>query len=288
MTGARRAARDALAAAGLRPQKRFGQHFLCDEDVARRIVGAAELDASSVALEIGPGLGALTVPLAAICRRLYVVEIDRGLAALHRARRGVEVLEGDALALPLGELVSETNVTVVGNLPYNVATPILFRLHALRDRFPRAVVMLQREVAQRIVAGPGSRARGVLSVLLQTHASVEILFGVPSRSFEPRPRVGSTVIRLRWAPSARVDVGDDGVHRAVVHAAFGQRRKMLRNSLASFSGAHGLTPGAVEVACERAGVDPRCRAETLTLEDFGALSRAFADLVADPRGPSVA
>ena len=180
--GARREAREALAAAGLRPQKRWGQHFLCDGGVVRRIVDLAQVDADSVVIEIGPGLGALTDELARRAGRLYAVEIDRLLAdrlvERHAGDAKVRVLVGDALSLPLDELVEEPMATVVANLPYNIGTEIVFRLLDLRARFPRAVLMLQREVAERFAAKPASADWGITSVLVQTYASVRVAFGV--------------------------------------------------------------------------------------------------------------
>ncbi len=274
--GARREARDALAAAGLRPQRRFGQHFLCDPGVVRRIVETADVGPSSAVLEIGPGLGALTDTLAERAGRLYLVEIDRALAARlvdrHAERPHVTVLEGDVLELPLDALVAEPDVTVVGNLPYNISTPILFRLLALRARFPRGVLMLQREVAVRLASRPGGKDWGVLSVMVQTYGEVRVAFGVGRRSFLPPPAVESSVVVVRWSAAPRVDVGDADTHRAVVRAAFGQRRKMLRNALADEAAARGRD---VEAVLAAAGVDPRARAETLGLDDFARVARAF-------------
>ncbi len=224
--GARREAREALAAAGLRPRKRWGQHFLCDPSVARRIVDTAELGPRSVVLEIGPGLGALTEALAARAGRLYLVEIDPGLATrlaeLHAGNPRVRVVEGDVLALPLAELVCEPSVTVVANLPYNVATPVLFRLLDLRV---------------------------------------------------PRPDVDSAVVDIRWSVRPRAEVGDVELFRDVVRAAFGQRRKMLRNALAALAARRGL---AAEAVFARAAIAPTARAETLDLGAFARLARAFA------------
>ena len=275
--GVRREARDALAAAGLRPQKRWGQHFLCDPAVARRIVDAAELEPGAAVLEIGPGLGALTDELAARAAHLYLVEIDRGLAARllerHADRPHVRVLVGDVLALPLETMLEgDDDITVVANLPYNIATPVLFRLLALRRRVRRAVVMLQREVAARLAAPPGADARGALSVMMQTWAEVRVAFGVSRRSFLPPPRVDSAVAVLRLAATPRVSLRDPATYEAVVRAAFGQRRKMLRNALAALAAARGVD-GAVLFA--RAGVDPRARAETLALDDFARLADAL-------------
>ncbi len=275
--GARREAREALAAAGLRPRKRWGQHFLCDPSVARRIVDTAELGPRSVVLEIGPGLGALTEALAARAGRLYLVEIDPGLATrlaeLHAGNPRVRVVEGDVLALPLAELVCEPSVTVVANLPYNVATPVLFRLLDLRARFPRAVLMLQREVAARLAARAGSAEYGVTSVLVQAFAEVRVAFGVSRRSFLPRPDVDSALVDIRWSVGPRADVGDVELFRAVVRAAFGQRRKMLRNALAALAARRGL---AAEAVFARAAIASTARAETLDLEAFARLARAFA------------
>jgi len=275
--GARREAREALAAAGLRPRKRWGQHFLCDPAVARRIVEQAELGPRSVVLEIGPGLGALTDELAGRCGRLYLIEIDRALAQRLAARHGdnprVRVVEGDVLALPLAEIVTEPSVTVVANLPYNIATPVLFRLLDLRARLPRAVLMLQRELATRLAARPGSRDYGIASVLVQTFAEVRVAFRVSRRSFLPRPEVDSAVVDVRWSAAPRADVGDVALYRDVVRAAFGQRRKMLRNALAALAAQQGRV---AEAALERAGIAPTARAETLDLAAFARLARAFA------------
>lgn len=274
--GARREAREALAAAGLRPRKRWGQHFLCDPAVARRIVATAELDPGSVALEIGPGLGALTDELAARAGRLYLVEVDRALAERLAARFAddprVRIVAGDVLSMPLEDVVPEPAATVVANLPYNIAMPIVFRLLDARAHFPRAVLMLQREVAQRLAAAPGTAAYGVASVLVQAFADVRIAFGVSRRSFLPRPDVDSAVVDVRWTAAPRADVGDVALFRAVVRAAFGQRRKMLRNALAGLAAERAVDLAAAFATAE---IAPSARAETLDLAAFARLARAF-------------
>jgi 16S rRNA (adenine1518-N6/adenine1519-N6)-dimethyltransferase len=275
--GVRREARQALAAAGLRPRKRWGQHFLCDPAVARRIVETAELGPQAVALEVGPGLGALTDELAARTARLYLVEIDPGLVARLRVQHGdnprIRIVEGDVLTLPLPDVVREPDVTVVANLPYNIATPVLFRLLDLRARFPRAVVMLQREMALRLAARPGTSDYGVTSVLVQAFATVRVAFRVSRRSFMPRPEVDSAVVDIRWSAAPRADVPDPDLFRAVVRAAFGQRRKMLRNALAATIAGRGRSADRV---FEAAGIAPTARAETLDLAAFARLTRALA------------
>ena len=246
--GARREAHEALAAAGLRPRKRWGQHFLCDPAVAQRIVDAAALGPDSVVLEIGPGLGALTDELAARAARLYLVEIDRGLtarlAARYAERPHVRVLQGDVLTLPLDELVAEPSATVVANLPYNISTPVVFRLLELRRRFPRAILTLQREVAVRLASPPGRATYGVTSVLVQAFAEVRLRFAVSRRSFFPRPQIDSTVVELAWTAAPRVEIGDVRLFTSVVRAAFGQRRKMLRNALGGLMTGRGLSADA--------------------------------------------
>jgi 16S rRNA (adenine1518-N6/adenine1519-N6)-dimethyltransferase len=275
--GARREAREALAAAGRHPRKRWGQHFLCDRAVADRIVETAEVGPDSIVLEIGPGLGALTDQLAVRAARLYLIEIDRELATRLESRYAdnprVEVLQGDALAVPLDEIVREPSATLVANLPYNISTPLLFRFLELRRRFPRAVLMLQKEVAARIVARAGSDDYGVTSVLVQAFAGVRLAFGVSRRSFLPPPRVDSAVVDIRWSAEPRADVADVELFRQVVRAAFGKRRKMLRNALAALLAERGTTAAEVFAA---AGVEPSARAESLDLAAFAALSRAIA------------
>jgi 16S rRNA (adenine1518-N6/adenine1519-N6)-dimethyltransferase len=277
--GARRDARAALAAAHLRPHKRWGQHFLCDPGVVRRIVETAALASDASVLEIGPGLGALTDALAARAGRLHLVEIDRGLAARlterYADRPHVRVIVGDVLTLPLDTIVDAPETTVVANLPYNITTPILFRLLELRRRFPRAVVMMQREVATRLAARPGGKAWGVLPALVQTFAEVRVAFRVSPHAFLPPPKVESAVVEIRWSAAARVDVGDVDGYRAVVRAAFGQRRKTLRNALGALARDRGLDAGALGAAFARAGVDPGTRAERLSTADFARLARAL-------------
>ena len=290
--GARREAHEALAAAGLRPRKRWGQHFLCDPAVARRIVEAAALGPDSVVLEIGPGLGALTDELAARAARLYLVEIDRVLSARLTARYAershVRVLEGDALTLPLDQLVAEPLVTVVGNLPYNISTPVVFRLLALRERFPRAVLMLQREVAERLASPPGRATYGVTSLLVQAFAEVQLRFNVSRRSFFPRPQVDSTVVELAWQAAPRAEIGDVALFTAVVRAAFGQRRKMLRNALGGLVGSRGLSSDAMRALYARAGIEATARAEQLDLAAFGRLARALHEAPLAAAGPGQA
>jgi 16S rRNA (adenine1518-N6/adenine1519-N6)-dimethyltransferase len=257
-------------------KKRFGQHFL-EPAWVTRLLDAVEPSPSETFLEIGPGRGALTAPLAARVGRLIAIEIDRDLARALRAKLPphVQLVEADVLTVDLAELLSRESkpARVVGNLPYNVASPILFRLlHAadegrtIRD----ATVMLQKEVADRVAAQPGSGDYGALGIQVGLLADVDRVMTLPPGAFRPPPKVTSAVVRLRFRPPA-VDVGDLGMFERVVRGVFQQRRKTIQNALRPVADALGRS--ATEII-ERAGVDGTKRPEELALADLAALSRA--------------
>lgn len=256
----------------------LGQHFLIDGDVAERAIRLAELEPGARVLEIGPGRGALTDRLRAAGHPVVAVELDDALAdALERrADPGLRIVRGDFLRVDL-EVLGEGPLPVVANLPYSTGTAIVSRLLEHPDRFPRLVVMLQLEVAQRLCAEPGSRAYGGLTVLCALHATATMGFVVPPRAFAPPPKVDSAVARLDATAIPRTDVGDRRLFRRVVQTAFGQRRKTLRNALSA-----GFGPVAAAAMLERAGIDPRRRAETLSLDDFACLTRAAGALDLGP------
>lgn len=258
-----------------RKRHALGQHFLSDRGVAERTVALAGLPEGSTVLEIGPGRGALTEVLLAHGLRVVAVELDPELARRLEARAlpGLVVLRGNALRLdelplPPGPL------PVVANLPYSTGTAILTRLLASPETFPRLVLMLQKEVAGRICAGPGSRAYGSLSVFVALHAEARLAFDVPPSCFAPPPKVDSAVVRLDVVPAARADVPDEAMFRRVVRGAFSQRRKTLRNALRGAFGAE-----CADRLLERAALDPGRRAEELDLEEFAGLARAADGLV---------
>jgi 16S rRNA (adenine1518-N6/adenine1519-N6)-dimethyltransferase len=258
-----------------RPRKRFGQHFLEPAWVAK-LVGALDAAPDDTFLEIGPGRGALTAPLSALVRTLIAVEIDRDLAsALPSRLPDVRVVRADFLDVDLRDLLREerTPVRVVGNLPYNVASPILFKL--LRDadegRLLRdATLMLQKEVADRLVARPGSTTYGALAIQVALLADAERILSLPPGAFRPPPKVKSAVVRLRFRPAA-VDVGDRATFETLVRGLFLQRRKTVGNALKPV--ADSLRQSATALI-ERAQVDPSRRPEALSLDDFARLSRA--------------
>jgi 16S rRNA (adenine1518-N6/adenine1519-N6)-dimethyltransferase len=250
-------------------RKRFGQHFLRDSTVVEQIVAAIDAQPGDTVLEIGPGRGALTSGLLASGCTLHAIELDRDLAPLLRERFAGEkrfhLHEGDALNLTLDSLqpAPTTRWRIVGNLPYNISTPLLFHLLAQYRQIEDLHVMLQREVVERMAASPGGRDYGRLTVMLAPFAEVEALFDVPPESFSPPPKVWSTVARLRLRSEPAFAI--DARFGRVVLAAFSQRRKTLRNALRNE-----LDAAAIE-AC---GVDPGMRAETLTPAEFGKLALA--------------
>jgi 16S rRNA (adenine1518-N6/adenine1519-N6)-dimethyltransferase len=279
----------AKAVSAQRPKSKpkLGQHFLASEDVAARIVDALGDISQSTVLEIGPGRGILTTPLARRARRLIAVELDRVLAAQLRLKfgmaRNVEIIEADVLAIDFDSLfgpkpglsrpgieLKPEPVKVVGNLPYYITSDILLRLFEYAKYFSEIVIMVQREVADRIAAEPGGRDYGLLSATAQLYARVENLFVVPPAAFAPPPKVHSAVLRLTIDPQQeKLGVAGDGFID-FLRLSFGQKRKTLWNNLKEKYDDAGL-----KRALTAAHVDPSARAETLSLEQSAALFRAL-------------
>ncbi|MFO8156354.1 MAG: 16S rRNA (adenine(1518)-N(6)/adenine(1519)-N(6))-dimethyltransferase RsmA [Thiohalospira sp.] len=248
-----------------RPRKRFGQNFLHDRTVIDRILDAVDPRAEEKLVEIGPGRGALTGPLLERVERLRAIEIDRDLAADLRRRFGdrLELVEADATTVDLHPWATGGPLRLVGNLPYNISTPLLFHFTGQAARIRDMHFMLQREVVDRMAAGPGSKTYGRLSVMLQYRCRVEPLFRVPAGAFRPAPKVESTVVRLRPHTDPPVPVADEARLETVVRHAFATRRKTLSNALKGVVDAEGFAA---------ADVDPRARAETLDLAAFARLA----------------
>ncbi len=252
-----------------RPQKRLGQNFLIDPNIVRKILKVAALCPQDVVFEIGPGRGALTQSLCERVSRVIAVELDRHLFdALVQARYdALELHHGDALEFPYETLPDGT--VVIANLPYSVASPLLFRLFRARERIDRMIVMVQREVADRIIAEPGSRDYGLLSVVSQYHTTPRKAFLVPASCFRPVPQVDSTVMCLT-SRVERKPAGFDEVFMKVVRGAFAHRRKTLINSYRE----EGWEEPVIRRVLEETRIDPRRRAETLTVRDFTTLADA--------------
>jgi 16S rRNA (adenine1518-N6/adenine1519-N6)-dimethyltransferase len=262
--------------AGHQARKRFGQHFLVDESVVDAIVRAIGPARTDTVIEIGPGLSALTGPLLQRLDRLTAVEIDRDLAQRLRQQHAPErldVVEADALTVDFSQFGA--NLRIVGNLPYNISSPILFHLMAAADQVRDLHFMLQREVIDRMVATPSSSDYGRLSVMLQSRYSMEKLFDVPPEAFDPPPRVVSAVVRMMPLPADRLRPQSDAALEQVVARAFAQRRKMLRRALGDW---------AALVPWDDLGVAPTARAEEVPVDRFIRLSDVL--LKAGVAGPA--
>ena len=255
------------------PNKRLGQNFLIDPNIVRKIVALAELSPNDHVLEIGPGRGILTEALSRTAGHVTAIEVDSRLHAYLETKQAelpnVELVCDDALAYPVENLPMGT--VVVANLPYYISTPLLFRLLDQRGRFPRMVLMLQDEVADRLVAQPGGSDYGVLSVMAQYAADITKAFRVSAQCFRPRPDVASAVVRLRMKERTRLSRQEEVAFRALVKAAFAHRRKTLVNSLRD----EGYELHSVTETLQRLDIAPTRRAETLSVEEFLQLALAL-------------
>jgi len=250
------------------PRKRYGQHFLVDSAVVGRIVAAVAPAPDQIVVEIGPGHGALTELLAERAGHLHVIEIDRDLAAVLAERcpdDRVSVHVGDALEFDYESL--PPSMRLVGNLPYNISTPLLFRLATYAERIRDAHFMLQREVVERMAAAPSTPAYGRLSVMIQYRFVVERLFGVPPGAFQPAPKVDSAVVRLVPKPAAALTATSERTLREVVTAAFTKRRKTLRNALEGIADVEALS---------ELRIDPGLRPENLAVSEYVAIANFVA------------
>jgi 16S rRNA (adenine1518-N6/adenine1519-N6)-dimethyltransferase len=281
--------KEALAIRGLAPRKRYGQNFLIRTELAERIVDHCHLKPEDVAVEIGPGAGALTARLAGRVRRLIAVEKDDGLAELLRDEvgdfPGVEIVHGDFLEFDLAAAAARHEVdklAVVGNIPYNVTTPILERLFEHKHAVRSAVLLVQKEYADRLAAAADTPAYGALTLFARYHALLEPLMTIKSGAFWPRPDVDSMLVRFFLREKPPVEAPEALLFR-IVRGAFHMRRKQLTNTLEE---SLGISKDRIERLCRHAGIVPQRRGETLTLEEFAKLARSAADYVGDAPGPA--
>lgn len=279
----------------MKPRKRFAQHFL-ETAWVHKLVAAAEIAPDDSVIEIGPGRGAITRPLAERCKRLLAIEVDRDLAADLEASKppNVTVVTGDVLSVDLVPILTKwlgappgpsNQFRVVGNLPYNISSPILFRLIELagdtggvRD----ALLMLQKEVADRLVAKVGTGDYGVLTVLTTLHADVKLVLSLPPGAFRPAPKVHSAVVRLAFRPP-KVQIDEPDAFVRMVRTTFTQRRKTAGNALKAFASETGKDAAAV---LREVGIDPQRRPETLQLAEFAALANALQQPLVAPKSRS--
>jgi 16S rRNA (adenine1518-N6/adenine1519-N6)-dimethyltransferase len=262
-------------------KKSLGQNFLIDPNILRKITDAANLTQESGAIEIGPGIGALTEQLARACKKVVAFEIDQRLLPILNETlapySNVDIIHSDVLKANVKEIIHERmagieDIMVVANLPYYVTTPIIMKL--LTDSLPirGLVVMLQKEVADRMTARPGTKDYGSLSIAVQYYTDVEIVMNVPKTVFVPQPNVDSAVIRLTRRSTPRAVVKDESFFFQVTKASFAQRRKTIFNNLSSQLPSGKEKKEAILAALEQANIDPKRRGETLTIEEFARLS----------------
>ena len=262
----------------LRADKRLGQNFLVDEQIVKQIIAAAELSAEDTVLEVGPGIGTLTQALAETGAQVVAVELDRRLLpVLAKTLAGydnIEIINEDILQLDIRKAVPQENFKVVANLPYYITTPIIFNLLEQKLPMERLVAMVQKEVAERMVAKPGGKDYGALSVAIQYYTEPAIAFVVPPASFVPPPSVASAVIVCKRRQEPPVQIVDEKLFFRVVKAAFSVRRKMLSNALKNM----GIDNEQAAAWLELAGIDGKRRGETLSLAEFAALTNTFAKI----------
>jgi 16S rRNA (adenine1518-N6/adenine1519-N6)-dimethyltransferase len=253
---------------GHEAKKRFGQNFLVDQNIIADIIRAIRPEATDNMVEIGPGLGALTRPLLKQLNTLHVVEIDRDIIARLKtdyAQDKIVIHEGDALKFDFAELPAP--LRIVGNLPYNISSPLLFHFSGYAARITDMHFMLQNEVVERMVAEPSTPAYGRLSAMLQYRFYMEKLIDVPPGSFRPAPKVDSAVVRMIPIPADKITVKDETLFARIVATAFGQRRKTLRNTLKNL---------LVEADFARLGIDPQLRAENLGVPEYARITQLLS------------
>ncbi|MBI2357806.1 MAG: 16S rRNA (adenine(1518)-N(6)/adenine(1519)-N(6))-dimethyltransferase RsmA [Deltaproteobacteria bacterium] len=272
-------ARAVVRDGSFKPRKRLGQNFLVDEGILNAIVRLVDPAPQDEVVEIGPGLGFLTRRLVTVARRVWAIEVDSFLVErLRQSSSGshpaLELLHADFLKIPLNDVLPPGKVKLVANLPYSISTPALFRIFDFREHFSLLVLMLQKEVADRLIAEPGTKAYGSLSVWFRIHGHILDKVSVSPEAFFPRPKVRSTVLKIGLHREPLVRETDCPMLHTLVRAAFGQRRKMLSNAVA---GALGKDRAEVAQTLGGAGIDPRRRGETLTVDEFIRLARALKE-----------
>jgi len=270
----------------IKPRKKLGQSFLLDGNIIRKIAAAAQITKEDIVVEIGAGIGVLTEILAQEARKIIAVELDKNLVEVLKEKlapyRNVEIHCGDILKYDFNALAKryKSKVKVIGNVPYNISSPLIFHLLSSRSAIDDFILMLQKEVVQRLAAQPNNKSYGVPSVLLQMFASVEKIFDVPANCFYPRPKVESAVIRGDFLDKPLMELIDAAFFTQLVKASFAQRRKMLINNLKNSKLLTDFKEEKIKEVLTSAGIDGKRRGETLSVMEFGELSNLFYEAMA--------
>ena len=263
---------------GFFPNKKLGQHFLVDADVLDKVISAARIGREDVVLEVGPGLGDMTVALARQVKKVIAIEIDERFIAILKQKsenyHNIELIRSDVLKLDFKRLLGReaTPIKVVSNLPYQITTPLLFRFIESKEAFSSLTLMLQKEVADRLTASPGRKEYGPLSIFIQIFSDVSIRFTIKPSAFFPPPKVESALVHMTWKEQPMIDAEEQEWFKKVVKACFGYRRKTVINSIKH---SELCSPPAVESRMEKIGIDPRRRPETLSIQELARLAEAL-------------
>lgn len=270
--------REILHQYGIRPKKKLGQSFLVDVNTIHKIAAAGRFSSDDIVVEIGAGIGLLTKDIAQVAKRVIAVEIDPQLVKILHDQfdecSNVEIHSCDILKFDISSISNNynTKVNVIGNIPYNISSPVIFHLLSSRSVISCFTLMLQKEVVQRLVSLPDNKNYGVPSVLLQMYADIERLFDVSANCFYPRPKVESSIIQGKFREKPLFDLTDEAFFRCLVKASFAQRRKMLTNNLKNAKFLEEFSVPELKDALNNAGIDGKRRGETLSLQEFGNLS----------------